>query len=66
MYQKSPSGKVHILDVKKSKKEMEKRAIENGILDKSFDNSKTIIEKLINNEILKEQGYTLKFKEIEQ
>ena len=47
-----------------SQQEMEERAIENGILDKAFENAKVIIEKLINNEILKEQGYTLKFKEI--
>ena len=45
---------------------MEQRAIENGILDKAFENAKTIIEKLINNEILKEQGYTLKFEEIQE
>ena len=49
-----------------SQEEMEKRAIENGILDKAFENAKVIIEKLINNEILKEQGYTLKFEEIQE
>ena len=48
------------------KKAMEIRATENGILDRAFENAKVIIEKLINNEILKEQGYTLKFEEIEQ
>lgn len=45
-----------------SKEEMEKRAIENGILDKAFENAKSIIEKLVNNETVQEQGYTIIFK----
>ena len=41
-------------------------AIENGILDKAFENAKTIIEKLINNKVLEQQGYTLKFAKIQE
>lgn len=48
-----------------SKEEMEQRAIENGILDKAYENAKDIIEKLINNDVVKEQGYTIKFEVIE-
>lgn len=44
-----------------SKDAMEQRAIENGILDKAFENAKDIIEKLINNDVVQEQGYKLKF-----
>ncbi len=43
---------------------MEERAIENGLLDKAFENAKEIIEKLINNDIVQEQGYTIKFEVI--
>ena len=48
-----------------SKVAMEERAIENGILDKAFENAKEIIEKLINNDVVREQGYTIGFKVIE-
>ena len=48
-----------------SKDAMEQRAIENGILDKAYDNAKGIIEKLINNDVVKELGYSIKFKLIE-
>ena len=48
-----------------SKDAMEQRAIENGILDKAYDNAKGIIEKLINNDVVKELGYTIKFEVIE-
>ncbi len=44
---------------------MEQRAIENGILDKAFENAKEIIEKLVNNDVVQEQGYTIKFEIIE-
>ena len=44
---------------------MEKRAIENGLLDKAFDNAKEIIEKLVNNDVVQEQGYTIEFEIIE-
>lgn len=47
-----------------SKETMEKRAIENGILDKAFESAKDIIEKLVNNDIVQEQGYTIKFEVI--
>lgn len=50
----------------KSKKEMEERATENGILDKAFENAKVIIENLINNKVLQEEGYSLKFEEIQE
>ncbi len=48
-----------------SKEAMEERAIENGILDKAFENAKEIIEKLINNDVVQEQGYMIKFEVIE-
>lgn len=48
-----------------SKEAMEQRAIENGILDKAYENAKGIIEKLINNDVVKELGYTIKFELIE-
>lgn len=50
---------------KVSKEAMEERAIENGILDKASKNAKEIIEKLVNNDIVQEQGYTIKFKIME-
>ena len=48
----------------KSKEKMENRAIENGILDKAFENAESIIEKLIDPMI---QGfeYTVRFEVIE-
>ena len=45
-----------------SKKVMEQRAIENGILERAFDNAKVIIEKLVNNDVIKELKYTIIFK----
>lgn len=48
-----------------SKENMEKKAIENGILDKAFDNAKEIIYKLIYTETLEEQDYTINFQTIE-
>lgn len=48
-----------------SKDAMEQQAIENGILDKAFENAKEIIEKLVNNDVVQEQGYTIKFEVIE-
>lgn len=48
-----------------SKEAMEERAIENGILDKAFENAKEIIDKLVNNDVVQEQGYTIKFEVIE-
>lgn len=48
-----------------SKEAMEERAIENGILSKAFDNAKEIIEKLVNNDVVQEQGYIISFKVIE-
>ena len=47
-----------------SKDAMAQRAIENGILDKAFENAKEIIEKLVNNDVVQEQGYTIKFEVI--
>ena len=44
-----------------SKDAMKNRAIENGILDKAFENAKEIIETLVNNDVVQEQGYTIKF-----
>lgn len=48
-----------------SKEEMEKRAIENGLLIKAFENAKEIIYRLVNTGLVEEQGYTITFKVIE-
>ena len=48
----------------KTKKQMEERAIDNGILEKAYENAKAIIARLVNNEVVQEQGYTVKFEQI--
>lgn len=48
-----------------SKKNMEQRAIENGILDRAFDNAKNLISTLISTEAADRLGYTITFKVIE-
>ena len=48
-----------------SKEEMEARAIENGLLIKASENAKYIIKKLINTDVVQEQGYAINFKTIE-
>ena len=48
-----------------SKEAMEVRAIENGLLDKAFNNAKAIIEQLVNNDVVQEQGYKIRFEVIE-
>lgn len=50
----------------KSKETMEKRAIENGILDKAFENAKDIISKLIKSNVPKELEYNIVFNVIEE
>lgn len=47
------------------KEAMEKRAVENGILEKAFENAKEIIYKLVNTDLVKEQEYNIIFKEME-
>jgi hypothetical protein len=42
-----------------SKEAMEARVIENGLLDKAFENAKNIIQKLILTEKLKDMGYSI-------
>ena len=49
-----------------SKDAMEKRAIENGLLDKALENAKAIIYKLIDNDIVKELEYDIMFEVIEE
>ena len=49
-----------------SKEAMEKRAIENGILDKALENAKGIIRKLVMNEVIEKQGYKIAFEVIEE
>jgi len=44
-----------------SKDAMEQRAIENGILDKAFENAEKIIFQLVNTELVEELGYTIVF-----
>lgn len=48
-----------------SKDAMKDRAIENGILDKALKNAEDIIEKLVNSDVVQEQGYTIKFEVME-
>lgn len=50
---------------KVSKDAMEKRAVENGILDKAVENAKEIIESFVNNDVVKEQQYEIIFNVIE-
>ncbi len=45
-----------------SKEAMEQRAIENGLLDKAYENAKVIIYRLINTGMVEELGYTITFK----
>ena len=49
-----------------SKEAMEQRAIENGLLDKAFENAKAIIYRLIDTEIVEELEYTIVFEVIEE
>lgn len=60
---------VNVEDVREfdatSKAAMEQRAIENGILDRAFENAKEVIVKLINNEVVQEMGYTITFETVE-
>ncbi len=44
-----------------SKESMEKRAVENGLLDKAYDYAKSIIYQLIYTDLVKELGYTIVF-----
>ena len=48
-----------------SKEAMEKRVIENGILDKAFENAKEIIEKIVNNDVVQKEKYKITFEVIE-
>lgn len=56
---------VKVADVREfdavSKDAIEQRAIENGILDKAYENAKEIIERLINTDIIQQQEYVIKF-----
>lgn len=47
-----------------SKSAMEERAIENGVLDRAYENAKGIIEKFVNNDIVQESEYKVKFEKI--
>lgn len=62
-------NKVEIKDIKTfeitSKDEMERRAIENGILDKALENAKDIIYKLVNTDVVKDKGYQIVFEIVE-
>lgn len=62
-------NKLSVEDVREfdaiSKEAMEQRAIENGLLDKAFSNTKDIIYKIVDTDIVEELEYTITFKEIE-
>lgn len=47
-----------------SKEAMEQRAIENGLLDKAYENAKKIIRRLIDTGLVEELDYTITFEEI--
>ena len=49
-----------------SKEAMEKRAIENGLLDKAFENAKEIIRRLVDTGLVEELGYTITFEVIDE
>lgn len=63
-------NKLRVEDVRNfdaiSKASMEQRAIENGILEKAFENAKEIIYKIIDTDIVKESEYVISFKVIEE
>lgn len=48
-----------------SKDAMEKRAIENGILDKAYENAKGIIYRLVNTELVQELEYSIEFEDVQ-
>lgn len=62
-------NKIKVEDVREfdaiSQEAMEQRAIENGLLDKAFENAKKIIYKLVNTDIVEELEYTIVFEVIE-
>lgn len=62
-------NKIKVEDVREfdaiSKDAMEQRAIENGILDKAYNNAEEIIYKIINAGVVDELGYTITFEKIE-
>lgn len=49
-----------------TKDAMEERAIENGLLEKAFENAKEIIYKIIYTDVVEELDYTIAFKVIEE
>ncbi len=62
-------NKIKVEDVREfdaiSKDAMEERVIENGLLDKAFENAKVIISRLLNTEITEESDYSIVFETIE-
>lgn len=61
---------VKVEDVREFDKEckaaMEKRAIENGILQKAEECARDIIYKLVNTEVVQEQEYSIVFEQVEE
>lgn len=49
-----------------SKEAMEQRAVENGLLNKAFENAKAIIYRLIDTEVVEELEYAIVFEVIEE
>lgn len=47
-----------------SKETMEQKAVENGILEKAFENAKNIIYKIIDTDLVEELKYNITFKEL--
>lgn len=62
-------NQIKVRDIKElninSKDKMEKRVIENGLLDKAFENAQKMIYKLINTDIVQQAEYKITFKTIE-
>lgn len=63
-------NKIKVEDIREfdtnSKDAMEQRAIENGLLDKAFENAKAIIYKLLDTDIVEELEYSITFETIEE
>ena len=63
-------NKIKVEDIREfdinSKAAMEQRAIENGLLDKAFENAKSIIYKLLDTDMVEELEYSITFETINE
>ena len=65
-----PVNEIKVEDIREfdinSKAAMEQRAIENGLLDKAFENAKSIIYKLLDTDMVEELEYSITFETINE